>query len=120
MYRHSALGGVSNQPTNCGVSVGAGQIAPRIGIAYRLSEKTVLRTGYGISVDPNSFRAMRDAYPATIALAISGATSYQAAGSLATGLPAIVGPTLNVGPLVLPKNITTTTFPLPLVPTNAA
>jgi hypothetical protein len=106
------LGGVSNQPEDCGVNVGAGQLAPRLGIAYRLSEKTVVRIGYGISVDPNSFRAMRDAYPATIALALSGTTSYQAAGSLATGLPPIVGPNLGVGPLKLPTTITTTTFPL--------
>ena len=57
-----------------GVSVGIGQFAPRVGIAYRATEKTVIRLGYGISVDPNSFRAMRDAYPATISLARSRGT----------------------------------------------
>jgi hypothetical protein len=64
-----------------------------------------------MSVDPNSFRAERDAYPATIAQSISGATSFQAAGSLATGLPPIVGPNLTTGTFALPTNITTTTFP---------
>jgi hypothetical protein len=83
-----------------------------VGIAYRLSEKTVFRLGYGLSADPNSYRAMRDAYPATIALALSGANSYQAAGSLATGLPPIIGPTLGTGPILLPTTITTTTYPL--------
>jgi hypothetical protein len=106
------LGGVSNQAHDCGVNVGNGEVVPRLGFAYRLNDKTVIRAGYGLSVDPNSYRAMRDAYPATIALALSGSTSYQAAGSLATGLPPIVGPNLSVGSILLPTNITTTTYPL--------
>jgi hypothetical protein len=106
------LGGVAGQPHNCGVSVGNGEFVPRLGIAYRLTEKTVFRLGYGLSADPNSYRAMRDAYPATIALALSGTNSYQAAGSLATGLPPIVGPALGLGPIQLPTTITTTTYPL--------
>ncbi len=105
------LGGVNGNPEKCGVSVGSGQVAPRIGIAYRFDDKTVLRLGYGMSVDPNSYRAMRDAYPATIAESVSGATSYQAAGSLATGIPPIVGPVLSQGSFPLPTNITTTTYP---------
>ena len=60
------IGGLGSTPTDTGVDVGAGQLAPRFGIAYRLTEKTVVRAGYGISVDPNSYRNMRDAYPATI------------------------------------------------------
>jgi hypothetical protein len=106
------LGGVNGAPNDCGVNTGKGRLGPRIGIAYRLSEKTVIRAGYGISIDPNSYRAMRDAYPATIAESLSGATSFQAAGSLATGIPAIVGPNLTSGTILLPTNITTTTFPL--------
>jgi hypothetical protein len=105
------LGGVAGQPQNCGVDTGHGNLAPRLGLAYRLDDKTVIRAGFGISVDPNSFRAMRDAYPATIGESISGATSFQAAGTLTTGIPAIIGPNLN-GPIQLPTNITTTTFPL--------
>jgi len=105
------LGGVAGNPHDCGVNVGSGQVAPRIGIAYRMNPKTVLRLGYGVSIDPNSYRAMRDAYPATIAESISGATSYQAAGSLATGIPPIVGPLLSQGSFPLPTTITTTTYP---------
>ncbi len=105
------LGSVHGTPHSGGVSVGSGQLGPRAGIAYRLNEKTVFRVGFGISVDPNSFRAERDAYPATIALSLSGASSFQAAGSLATGLPPIVGPNLSTGTFPLPTNITTTTFP---------
>jgi hypothetical protein len=105
------LGGVGGVPHDAGVDAGKGVLGPRIGIAYRFSDKTVIRVGYGISVDPNSYRAMRDAYPATIGLSVSGPTSFQAAGSLATGIPPIIGPNLTQGSFPLPTNITTTTFP---------
>lgn len=105
------LGNVNGNPKDCGVNVGNGNVAPRIGIAYRFNDKTVLRLGYGMSVDPNSYRAMRDAYPATIAESIAGASSYAPAGSLVTGIPPIVGPTLTLGSFPLPTTITTTTYP---------
>ncbi|PYU09132.1 MAG: hypothetical protein DMG37_24255, partial [Acidobacteria bacterium] len=57
------IGGIGSVPEDDGVDVGHGLFAPRIGIAYRLTSKTVLRAGYGISVDPNNFRALRDTYP---------------------------------------------------------
>jgi carboxypeptidase family protein len=94
-----------------GFDVGKGQIAPRLGIAYQLNDKTVIRSGGGISIDPNSFRYLRDAYPATISSQISGATSYLAAGDLRTGLPAIIGPDLNQDVFSLPAAVGTTTFP---------
>lgn len=105
------IGGLGNIPTDTGVDVGIGQLAPRLGVAYRVTEKTVVRAGYGISIDPNSFRNMRDAYPATISLQISGATSLQSPGTLKTGLPAIVSPDISSGSIILPTNIGTQTFP---------
>jgi hypothetical protein len=57
------VGGVNGLPENAGVSVGYGFFAPRAGIAYRLNEKTVIRTGAGITVDPDSMRYMRDSFP---------------------------------------------------------
>ena len=70
-----------------GMDTGKGQFAPRLGFAYRMDEKTVIRLGGGISVDPNTFRYLRDAYPATISTQFSGNSSFEAAGSLRTGLP---------------------------------
>ncbi len=57
------IGGVGPVPKNDGVDVGHGNVGPRLGIAYRLQNKTVIRAGYGISVDPNNFRALRDTFP---------------------------------------------------------
>ncbi|MGH9847080.1 MAG: TonB-dependent receptor domain-containing protein, partial [Blastocatellia bacterium] len=105
------IGGVGDTPENAGVDVGAGQLAPRFGLAYRLTEKTVVRAGYGISVDPNSFRNLRDAYPATISSQFSGASTFQAAGTLKTGIPAVPVPDLTQGSIVLPAAVGTQTFP---------
>ena len=90
-----------------------GNWPPRFGIAYRLNEKTVIRTGFGISIDPNYFTYMRDVYPAVISQQSSGVNSYSAAGSLATGLPALSGPDLSQGKFELPKNVGTNTYPAP-------
>ena len=105
------VGGLGGVPQNAGVDVGKGQVAPRLGIAYRLTDKTVVRAGYGISIDPNSFRNLRDAYPATISSQFSGASTFQAAGSLRTGIPSVPLPDLSQGVIVLPPAVGTQTFP---------
>lgn len=94
-----------------GYDVGLGQIAPRLGLAYRLNTKTVIRAGGGISVDPTTFRYLRDAYPATISSQFSGGTTYQNAGTLRIGIPEVVGPDLNQKVFTLPAAVGTTTFP---------
>ncbi|WP_035957734.1 TonB-dependent receptor [Bryobacter aggregatus] len=94
-----------------GYDTGHGQFAPRLGIAYRMNDRTVIRLGGGISVDPNTFRYLRDAYPATLSYQTSGSTSYVPAGSLRTGLPPVIGPDLTQSVFTLAPNIGTTTFP---------
>lgn len=94
-----------------GYDVGNGQVAPRLGIAYRVTEKTVVRTGFGISIDPNSFRYLRDDYPATISSQYSGATTYLNGGTLRGGIPEVVGPDLSQTVFSLPATVGTTTFP---------
>ncbi len=106
------IGGLGSNPANSGVDAGHGQFAPRLGGAYRLNEKTVIRAGFGISIDPNNFRQMRDAYPATISSQFSGASSFQAYGSLRTGIPIVQGPDLSSPTLILPPALQTTTYPL--------
>lgn len=105
------IGGLGSVPEDTGVDVGAGQLAPRFGLAYRVTEKTVIRAGYGISVDPNSFRNQRDAYPAIISLQVTGATTFQAAGTLRTGIPAVPTPDITPGIINLPTTVGTQTFP---------
>ena len=105
------LGGLGGVPYDTGADPGFGIFAPRLGIAYRLGEKMVIRTGYGITVDPNNFRNLRDAYPAVISQQLSGPNSYSAAGSLVTGLPPVALPDITQGQLVFPSTLGTTTYP---------
>jgi hypothetical protein len=95
------------------VDTGHGYITPRTGIAYRLDEKTVLRGGYGINTNGESFRNNVQTYPEVISAQFSGANSYSAAGSLVTGIPPLVGPNLSTGSVPLPANYATWIYPTP-------
>ena len=46
------IAGVGGVPLNLGLETHYDYFAPRLGIAYRLNEKTVIRTGFGISYTP--------------------------------------------------------------------
>ena len=43
------VGGYGNTPANLGVNPDLRAWAPRLGLAYRLNEKTVIRAGFGTS-----------------------------------------------------------------------
>ena len=49
------MGGRGNVPENAGISVSNKLFAPRVGLAYRLDDNTVIRAGYGINFDPIPF-----------------------------------------------------------------
>jgi len=99
--------------TGTNVDTGHGYIAPRTGIAYRIDEKTVLRAGYGINTNAESFRNNVQTYPEVISASYTGANSFSAAGSLVTGIPALVGPSLTSGSVPLPPNYSTWLYPTP-------
>jgi hypothetical protein len=105
------IGGMAGVPENAGVNVGNGNLGPRIGLAYRIDDKTVIRSGYGMSVNPDNFRNITTAYPSVISQQIFGANSYQPAGSLVTGIPAATFPDVSLGVLKLSPTLTTTTLP---------
>lgn len=101
------MGGRGGVPLNAGVTVSHKLFAPRAGLAYRLDEKTVIRTGYGLNYDPLPFsRPWRGFYPLTIDDNYLAPNSYQpsTAGSLAKGMPAIIEPNLSTGLVPLDPN----------------
>jgi carboxypeptidase family protein len=111
-------GGLSGVPFDSGASSGTGQFLPRVGIAYRWNDKTVLRGGYGQSADPRPFQDVRNAFPiANIwsmqAIRFNGVdNSFIPVTTLRQGL--INGsspPDLTQGIISLPANTGTTTFP---------
>ena len=52
--------------------MGWGIFAPRLGIAYRVNDRLVIRTGAGMTTDPDSMRFLRDSFPIDLAPSFSG------------------------------------------------
>ena len=46
------IAGIGNNPSNLGMTTKYTNFAPRLGVAYRVNDKTVLRSGFGISYGP--------------------------------------------------------------------
>lgn len=117
------IGGRGSTPNDTGVDVHWGMIVPRLGVNYRINDKTVVRSGFGMTVDPDNFRSLRDTYPAIITQTYTG-TTYVPAGALNTGynntlpsgtftagIPAATLPDISSGVLPLPAAVSTNTVP---------
>jgi uncharacterized protein (UPF0333 family) len=99
-----ALGGNGGNSKGLGISTSHKLFVPRIGLAYRLGAKTVLRAGYGISVDPIPLaRPLRGFYPLTVSSTFTSANTYTAFNSLTAGIPAIAAPDQTLPSLVVPQ-----------------
>lgn len=99
------MGGRGSVPMNAGISVSHKLFAPRVGIAYRLGDKTVIRTGYGINYDPLPFsRPLRGWYPIVVNFANTATNGYNWEGTLAQGVPNTVGPDVSSGIVPLPAS----------------
>jgi hypothetical protein len=100
------LGGRGNVPDNAGINVSHKLFAPRVGLAWRINDKTVLRTGYGINFDPIPFsRPLRGWYPLVIGATNTSSGFGYANTSIAQGVPNVVGPDLSTGVVTLPGNV---------------
>src|SRR2546421_7495480 len=75
------LGGIGSNPANLGVTTSKKLFAPRVGFAYQINNGTVVRAGFGISVDPLPLaRPLRGFYPLTVGSNFSGVNSFVPAG----------------------------------------
>jgi hypothetical protein len=114
------IGGKGGVPQNANTANHWGMIVPRFGISYRVDDKTVIRTGFGITTDPDTLRGLLQAYPAAVTTNVTGANSYVAATGLNSGLqsttsqvgiPTLVLPDISSGSLPLPATFSTVTIP---------
>lgn len=106
------IGGLGQVPLDAGIQASKTHFVPRIGVAYRIGNKTVVRTGYGISTDPFSLEMpLLSSYPAIIAQTGVGINSYQPAGQLSTGIPLPTLPDLSSGIVPMPTSVSETTVP---------
>jgi hypothetical protein len=112
------IGGIAGNPKGAGYS-DSWYFAPRLGIAYRVNDKLVIRTGAGLTSDPDSMRFLRDAFPEDLDPTYSGAETDTIAfdpvsGSalpLSVGIPAQVLPNLSSGFASLAVSGSTNTAP---------
>jgi hypothetical protein len=79
------VAGVGKVPMDMGVKNYPRNIYPRVGISYRLNDKTVIRAGFGMS---SFYRYTENwQFPVKQNQQLSAANSYVAAGSMAIGFP---------------------------------
>ena len=98
------LGGLGGVPKDLGIKVSSTLFAPRLGAVYRINEKSVFRTGYGITYNPLPFsRPLRGFYPLTLAADYTTADPYGWVTTLDRGIPDIVPPDLSTGRVPLPN-----------------
>jgi Carboxypeptidase regulatory-like domain len=81
------VAGVGGNPSNLGLKNHLNYLAPRFGAAYRLTEKTVFRAGFGISYTPFPDNTYAYNYPVRANNEYDSLTSFVPA-LLNTGLPA--------------------------------
>ena len=76
-----------------------------MGFAYRASDSTVIRAGYGLSYDPLPFsRPLRGFYPLTINNVFNSANSYTPVSPIEQGIKPIQYPDLSSGVVPLGNN----------------
>ena len=117
------VGGEGGVPWNTGADASKKGFAPRLGLAYRLNEKTVIRSGYGISIDPDNMRNQRNQYPSIVNQVYQPANSYQFVSyagvpnsdgatqvSLTDGIPLPTFPTISTGVIKPSPTASLTTY----------
>jgi outer membrane receptor protein involved in Fe transport len=105
------LGGYGDTPVDTGEHVNTRQFAPRLGIAWRATNRTVIRAGYGISIDPFPLAIpLRSSYPTVVEQNRAAPNTYSAAGRLADGIPPAPEIDLSSGVVTLPSTVTTNTI----------
>jgi len=100
-----SIGGLGSVPQDAGLKLQEWYLEPRMGAAYRLDDKTVVRAGYGWTHNPLPWsRPMRGSFPYDISFNATGET-YGWVTTLANGIPAVVIPDYSSGQVKLPVGV---------------
>ena len=105
------VGGVGVVPKDLGVHVSRTLFAPRLGITYRPTHRTVLRAGFGVTNDPYALaRPLRTNHPGVLNLLLQAPNSLAFVSHLSDGIPVIPDPDLGNGIISVPGAITVLTL----------
>lgn len=102
----TSICGVGSTPGDCGVTRDKQRIVPRFGIAYRVTDSTVIRAGYSMLTDPVAFLGQtlssRENFPYLFSQIILPPNSLSYATTLRQGLPPVSPPDLTSGTVPVP------------------
>jgi outer membrane receptor protein involved in Fe transport len=107
------IGGLGGNPKNMGLEAPKDAFAPRVGAVYRLNEKTVLRSGYGVTYDSQALGAQAAfagflQYPLALNASFlppAAQANFGWYGTLTDGIPRLEGPDISTGRVPLPNAI---------------
>jgi hypothetical protein len=107
------IGGVAGNAKNMGLVAPKDTFLPRAGIVYRLDEKTVIRTGYGLTVNPLNLGSQAAlggdlSYPQVLNATFeppATQTQFGWYGTLDQGIPRLEDPDLSTGRIHLPNTV---------------
>ena len=99
------IGGLGDVPKDVGINLKTMYFAPRLGGIYRLTENSVVRAGYGRTINPLPWsRPMRGSFPYDINFNQS-AEQFGWVGTLENGIPPVPVPDTSSGRVVLPRGV---------------
>ena len=94
----TSICGLGSVPADCGITRDKQRIVPRVGVAYRVTDSTVMRAGYSQVTDPVAFLGQtlgsRENFPYLFSQIILPPSSLSYAITLRQGLPAVSPPNL--------------------------
>ena len=107
------IGGLGGNPKNMGLDAPKDSFAPRAGIVYRLDEKTVVRTGYGLTYDAQGMSGELafygyQSYPLMLNASFvtpPAQSTFGWYGTLDQGIPMLADPDFSSGRLPLPNTL---------------
>ena len=80
--------------------------APRLGLAYRVNDDTVVRAGFGRTFNPMPWsRPLRGFYPLSIGYSGAGPNSFTPYGTIGQGIPPAPATDISTGSLPLPRGV---------------
>jgi hypothetical protein len=112
------LSGYGTTPDNLGVKSDLNNWGPRLGVSFRLDDKTVLRSGIGGSTAPFPDNRYAFNYPVKQNNSFTGANSYSPAGSMSAGFPDIYKAAIPENGIIPANTAWLTTQSFKYVPTD--
>jgi hypothetical protein len=105
------IGGIGSVPSDAGIQMSKTLFFPRVGLAYRLGPKWVVRAGFGMNTDPYPLaRPFRTNYPVLVDQNTTAPNSYAYVGKTEDGIPPIPIPDLGNGIISIPGNVSSKTL----------